>query len=452
MLFKRIESEGLAHYSYIFGHNGKAAVIDPRLDCGIYLEMAVGNGYRINHIFETHRNEDYLSGSAELARRSGAEVWHADSQLDYDYGTSVKDGDVWKIGGLTLTALHTPGHTEGSMSYLLRDPDGNPWIVFTGDLIFAGDVGRTDFLGKENLERMAGLQYDSIYEKILPLGDGVIMCAAHGAGSVCGGDIAQRTYTTVGMEREYNPHLQYDDRNSFIKNTAKIMEYAPYFKAMEKENLEGRIMGGRMPIPMPLSAKEVHRMSQNCYVLDTRDYNAFASAHVPGAISIWAEGVPSFTGWFIPTEKPIILVNDSDNPKPIVRKLIRIGFHNLAGYLSGGMLKWHMAGLKSASVETVSVQELCGILDAGVETWILDVRSEKEQHRGRRIPNAHNIPVTHIIENMDNIPEDKTVFIFCGSGLRAMTAASLMKREERNNVVVILGGMSGWSSVTCELE
>jgi hydroxyacylglutathione hydrolase len=171
MLFERIESEGLAHYSYLIGDQGQAVVIDPRRDCGVYVDAAERSGFHIATILETHRNEDYAIGSGELASRTGAEIWHADAQLDYQYGQPVEDGQTWSVGRLEVRALHTPGHTPGSMSYLLHDPDGTPWMVFTGDALFAGDVGRMDLLGADRLEEMAHALYASLFETLLPLGD-----------------------------------------------------------------------------------------------------------------------------------------------------------------------------------------------------------------------------------------------------------------------------------------
>jgi hydroxyacylglutathione hydrolase len=174
MLFERIVSKGLTHYSYLIGDKNEAIVIDPRIDCDIYLKMAFAEGMRITHILETHRNEDYLIGSHGLANQTGAQIWHADNQLDYRYGVGAKDGQKWKIARLEIEAVQTPGHTPGSMSYLLKDTSGISWVIFTGDALFAGDVGRIDLLGKDRAKEMASLLYDSIFGKLLPLGDHVL--------------------------------------------------------------------------------------------------------------------------------------------------------------------------------------------------------------------------------------------------------------------------------------
>ena len=235
MIFERIVSEGLAHYSYLAGDKNEALVIDPRRDVEVYVEKATKAGMRIAHILETHRNEDYLVGSMELADRTGAEVWHADSQWDYRYGRSVQPGQKWKAGRLEFEAIPTPGHTPGSMSYLLRDPTGLSSMVFCGDALFAGEVGRIDLMGREKAAENAGQLFDSLFGKLLPLGDEVIVCPAHGAGSACGESISERLWTTIGLERKHNPRLQAKGKTEFVATLLNSQpERPPYFSRMEK--------------------------------------------------------------------------------------------------------------------------------------------------------------------------------------------------------------------------
>jgi hydroxyacylglutathione hydrolase len=457
MLFERIESVGLAHYSYIIGDGTTAFVIDPRRDCDVYIQAATQEGMRIAAILETHRNEDYVTGSLELAARTGAEIWHADTQLDYGYGQPVEDGQTWQVGRLKMQAIHSPGHTPGSMSYLLFEPSGAPWMVFSGDALFAGDVGRVDFLGMDRAPEMAGHLYDTIFNKLLPLGDDVILCPAHGFGSACGGAIAERNWTTLGLERKLNPRLQFTERDAFIANVAKKLEKPPYFERMEKWNAAGAPILGTLPVPTPLSPSEFAEKARQGIVLDTRMELGFGAAHVPGALSVWLDGVSKFAGWFLPNDRPILLVNETPDPTQVVRHLIRIGYDDVVGSLAGGMLAWHMAGQESASLRTITVQTLCHALDEGGEPWILDVRSDKEVAAGP-IPDAHHIHLTQLPHHLGEVPRDRPVHIFCGSGLRSMVAASLLRREGADNkhpwenLAVVLGGLSGWSSTTCPLE
>ncbi len=451
MLFERVESEGIAHYSYIIGDKGKAAVIDPRRDCEIYLDKASKKGFNISHILETHRNEDYIIGSLELAERTDAKIWHSDSQFDYKYGDEIQDGQTWKIGRLKLEAIHTPGHTPGHMSFLLYDYDGEPWMVFTGDTLFAGDVGRVDLLGIDKAEEMAERLFDSLFNKLLPLGDEIIVCPAHGAGSVCAASITERIWTTIGIERKRNPKLEYKEKDEFVENVTEKLERPPYFRQMEKLNVEGPPILGSLPVPSPLSPEEFEEGMENCQVLDTRMELCFNSGHIPGSLSIWLDGVPNFAGWFLSYDEPILLVNEGNNPTQVVRYLVRLGFDDFAGYLSEDMLGWHMAGKRSESIDTVTVQEMCNLLDEGETGWILDVRSEDEV-REAEIVGANHIHVTQLLENLDRIPEDKNIYIFCGSGLRSTIAASILKRRGWENVTIILGGVKGWNSTTCPIK
>ena len=452
MLFERVESKGLAHYSYVVADGTQAVVIDPRRDCDIYVNRAAQEGFRIAHILETHRNEDYVIGSVELAAKTGAEIWHADWELPYECGQAVEDGQKWQVGRLRIEAIHTPGHTPGSMSYLLHDPDGFPWVVFTGDALFAGDVGRTDLVDVNRKDEMAGLLYDSLFDRLLPLGDHVIVCPGHGSGSVCGAAIAERVWTTIGLEKRYNAKLQLTDRDEFITQTARVLERPPYFRRMEEWNLAGAPLLGGVPVVPPLSPGEFNRMAGDGQILDTRLELGFSAAHVPGAVSIWLGGVPSFAGWFLNTEQPLLLVNETSNSDEAMRHLLRIGFDDVAGSLADGMMAWHRSGRRSIATKTVVVQELCVLLDEHEKVWILDVRGIEELESDGAIDGAHHIHVTQLPERMDEVPKDRSVYVFCGSGLRAMTAASLLQRAGWDDVTVVLGGLAGWSSITCPIR
>ena len=452
MILERIESEGIAHYSYIFGDGTRAAVIDPRRDCEIYIEKASEKNLQITHIFETHRNEDYAIGSVELRKRTGSEIWHADGQLDYKYGNAVKEGQDWQFGRLSLKAIHTPGHTPGSMSYLLDDPNGNPWIIFTGDALFAGDVGRVDLLGLDKMKELAGMLYETIYSKLLPLGDDIIVCPAHGAGSVCGADIAERIWTTIGLEKKYNPKLKYRNKEDFVTKIAKKLDRPPYFRKMEKYNIEGAPILGSLPILRPLSATEFANIANDATIIDTRMETCFGAAHISNSISIWLEGIPAFAGWFLTYDRPILLISESKDIDRATRYLIRLGYDRLVGYLSGGILSWHTAGFESSSIKMMTVKKLCNNLDKKLDAMILDVRSEEELEKAGKIMNARHIHITQLLERLDEIPKDQTIYIFCGSGLRSMTAASILKRNGWDDLVVVLGGIAGWNSTTCPIE
>ena len=450
MLFKRIESKGLAHYSYIIGEGHEAVVIDPRRDCDVYVEEAEKQGMRITHILETHRNEDYAIGSLELEALSGAEIWHADDQWEYQYGKPVQDDQTWNLGGLKIKAIHSPGHTPGLMSYLLQGKDGAPWMLFAGDTLFAGDVGRVDLMGPDRLDEMAGLLYDTLFHRLLPLGDEVILCPAHGAGSVCGSVISDRPWTTIGIERRTNSKLKFTERSEFISNTAKILEQPPYFKQMERLNVQGPPIMGRLPIPVMLSPEEFSDAVEGSIVLDTRSELEFGAAHIPNALSIWLDGVASFAGWFLTYDRPVLLVSQDANEA--VRYLIRLGYDDLPGQVAGGMLAWHKAGKDSASHKMMTTQDVCKRLDRREDLWILDVRSERELHEEGKIPGAHHIHITQLPYRFEEIPRARPIYVFCGTGLRSTIAASLLQIEGWEDVTVVLGGFEGWNSMKCPIE
>jgi|WetSurMetagenome_2_1015567.scaffolds.fasta_scaffold05407_12 hydroxyacylglutathione hydrolase len=455
MLLERIVSEGLAHYSYLVGDRNLALVIDPRRDVDDYIKMAATSEMRIAHVLETHRNEDYFIGSMELAARTGAEVWHADGQWDYQYGIAVTAGQRWRLGRLEIEAISTPGHTPGSMSYLLRDPAGIPWMLFCGDALFAGDVGRIDLLGRDQSAENAGLLYESLFSRILPLGDEVILCPAHGSGSVCGESIAERIWTSIGIERKHNSRLQAKSREQFVASLlTSHPDRPPYFHRMEKVNLEGRPLLGALPIIRPLDARSFWQLSlsQNAQVLDTRQELAFSAAHVPGSQCIWLDGLASFAGWLLGYDRPILLVGDGNQVERAAAILLRLGFDNIAGFLAGGMLSWHMSGLESASIMTQIVQDLCRQLDGGEKLWILDVRFESELDKDGRIEGAQHIPITAIAERIDEVPKDQDITIFCGSGMRSMVAASYLSARGWKRLSVVLGGMAGWRSIKCPIS
>ncbi|MBD3336245.1 MAG: MBL fold metallo-hydrolase [Candidatus Eisenbacteria bacterium] len=452
MRIEQIESKGLAHFSYFLADGGGAFVIDPRMDADIYVELARQESCRIAGIFETHRNEDYVIGSAELAARTGAPIRRADSQLPYEYGEPAKDGRVFEIGSLHLRALHTPGHTPGSMSYVLSGPDEQPRMVFTGDALFAGDVGRTDLMGENRLVEQSRALHDTIFNTILPLGDEVVLCPAHGAGSVCGGSISDRRWTTIGIERRLNPMLSKRDPESFVSAAAVVHPRPPYFDAMERMNLVGATLPKWVLDPPVLDPADFLEEARAGRILDARSHLEFGASHIPGALSIWPEGVAGFAGWFLPVDQPLLLAADEARLQEVIRALIRIGYLDLRGYLAGGMTSWHTAGRDHAAVPMIGTHDLCRRLDSGEEHWILDVRTDQERESAGRIRGAHGIPLPALPQRLDEVPAHKPVHIFCGSGLRSMTAASLLFREGGYRPTVVLGGFSGWSSTSCPID
>ena len=446
MIFNRIKSEGIAHNSYLIGSENDAAVIDPRRDCQVYIDLAQQRGLKIKYIFETHRNEDYVIGSVELNHFSGAEIYHGPG-LDWKYGNTLRDGQQLPIGKLRLSAIHTPGHTDESMSYTVADfSTGEVTVmVFTGDALFVGDVGRTDLYSTEEAPRLASNLYDSIFNKLLPLGDRVILCPAHGAGSVCGAHIANRDESTLGVERAQNPLLQMS-RDELIKyKVAEKLERPYYFHQMEKYNLEGPPFLGCLPLPAPLTPAEFEKeMERGAVVVDTSYPAAFGGAHIKGSYSIWLEGLPVFAGWVLVYDKPILLVlDDQHHLEKAVRYLIRAGYDRIVGYLKGGIAGWYNAGFTVEHMQVLTVHELKAKIDHKEELTILDDRGEDEWDKGH-IKGAQHIYVGYIQERMADIPRDKPVAMFCNVGHRAGLGASILLREGCREVYNVLGSMTAW--------
>ncbi|MBI2830946.1 MAG: MBL fold metallo-hydrolase [Chloroflexi bacterium] len=447
MIFERIKSEGIAHNSYFIGAENEAAVIDPRRDCQVYIDRARQNQMRIKYIFETHRNEDYAIGSLELADVTGAAIYHGPG-LPWKYGNTLNDGHEFQIGSLKLTALHTPGHTDESISYALADiSTGEATVmVFPGDALFVGDAGRTDLYGPKETPRLAANLYQSIYGKLLPLGDEVILCPAHSGGSVCGMAIASRDESTLGIEKKQNPVLQIKGKQQFIKfKVAERPEIPPYFKQMEKYNLEGPPLLGRVPAPPPLTPAEFKsEMEKGAVVVDTSEPAAFGSAHIKGAYSIWLEGLPSFAGWVLPYDNPILLVlEDQSHLERAVSYLVRLGYDRIAGYLKEGIEGWYNAGFAIEHLPPLSVHQLKDKLDHHEDFVVLDVRREDEWSPGH-ISGALHIYAGHLEKRLDEVSRDKLVAVMCSVGHRAGLGASILLRAGYPKVYNVLGSAKAW--------
>ena len=440
MLFLRIKSKGLANISYFIGSGGEAAVIDPRRDIDVYLDTAREHCMHIKYIFETHRNEDYVAGSTLLSVATGAPIYHGEA-LDFKYGNKTAEGDRFAVGEARLAVLETPGHTPESLSFVLSGKTSEtPLMAFTGDTVFPGSTGRTDLWGDR--AQAAGILYDSIKQKILKLGESVTLCPAHGAGSVCGAGIDDRDVTTVGYERLTNPDLQLD-RDSFI--AMKISESPvkpPYFKQMEKMNLEGATASRIMPTLRPLDARKFKDEIKNGIVFDARMPYAFA-AHIPGAYSIWLDGLSTYPGLIAEYSKPIYLVTERDEEvSKAATYLYRIGFDNVEGYLCGGFQRWLEYALDLDFIGLLVPDALAGMIPAG-NIDVLDVRTDAEWKEGH-IKEAKHIYIGDLERRVNEVPKDRAVVCICSTGMRASMAASILKRSGVKTVYNVLGGIEAW--------
>lgn len=444
MFLETIETPGLAHLSYIVGADTQAAVIDPRRDIDIYLDIARRNGLRIRHIIETHCNEDLLSGSRELAEMTGAEILHGEA-LDFEYGNAVGDGAEVRLSTTRLQMLHTPGHTDESISVVVYDEESDASAavaVFTGDTLFVGDVGRTDFYPDRHAQ-VAGNLHDSL-QKLLALGDQTMVLPAHTAGSACGDNMATRLVSTIGYERNHNPWLQYSNRDEFVH--AKMRErhlFPPYFDRMGKLNRRGATLLGRPPEPQAVSPQELERrMQDNLLLVDTRSPEAFAGAHVPGSIALPIDLIASYGGWLLPEDRPLgLVVDDPQILSDIVRRLARMGFTNVEAYLANGIGAWETSGRPLEHIPGVSAHTVKDRLERKHDFTVLDVRKTNEVQEAR-LPGSTHIFLGELVNRLDELPSARPITTLCGSGRRALVAASVLQRAGIGQVENFFGSMA----------
>ncbi len=456
MILRQITSEGLAHHSYYIGSGRTAAVIDPRRDCDVYLDLARGLDQQIAFIFETHRNEDYVTGSCELAERTGSAIYHGPVTA-FSYGTRVEEGMSFTAGDLEITVLETPGHTPDSISLVVRDKkvSGDPYLVFTGDALLSGDVGRTDLFGKGNGDVAAGILYDSIWNKILPLGDGVLLYPAHGAGSVCGADIVDHPVTTAGYEKKTNPLLQ-KGRQAFIDYKTREHHYVPpYFQNMEAANLKGPSLIGHIPDLIPYTNRQVKGLAgKGAQLLDIRAPGSFGSGYIEGSLSVWREGLPAFMGWFLDYEVPIILVDDFNLALgPVIRQFVRLGYDNLKGYLAGGFPGWYKGGERFNRHRVWSVYDLHMATESATEElYLIDVRDIHNREKAGHIRGDHHLYVGELPQRIMDVPRNANIVLYCDAGYKGCLAASFLSIHGYPGVTNILGGMAAWSGAGLPVE
>ena len=451
MFLHKIKSEGLAHLSYILGDGNEAVVIDPRRDVDCYIDIAAREGVRITRIFETHRNEDYVIGSVELATRTGASIHHGHA-LDFGYGEDVREGDCFECGALRLRVLETPGHTPESISLVLTDGNqgDTPVGVFTGDALFVGDVGRTDLI--EGREReMAEALHRSLFDKLLPLGDQALLYPAHGAGSVCGENMADREFSTLGHERAHNPLLQVTDREAFVRRKLDEHHYVPpYFRQMERLNQCGAPVLHHLPPPAPLppDAFEARRKG-GARVVDLRSAQAFAGTHVPGSLALPLPLLPAYAGYLLGYDEDLLLVaEDADAAREAVARLARMDYTRVAGYLKGGLGEWESSGREFGSIDAVHAADLDARLQSPEPPLLLDVRKITE-YRGKRLRGATHVFLGHLPARICELPRDRPIVTFCGSGQRAVVAASLLRAAGIAHVENAFGSMAACESIGC---
>jgi glyoxylase-like metal-dependent hydrolase (beta-lactamase superfamily II)/rhodanese-related sulfurtransferase len=453
MYFKQFYLGCLAHASYLIGSQGEAVVVDPQRDVDQYLQEASNQGLKILHVIETHLHADFVSGHRELAAKTGAKIYYGNkADVEFEH-VPVKDGDDLNVGDVTLRFLETPGHTPESISILVYDGKNaqEPYGVLTGDTLFIGDVGRPDLLGSTmSAAQLAGMLFDSLHGKLLKLPDSVKVFPAHGAGSMCGRNISSETSSTIGEQRKLNYALQDMSRDDFIRMmTADLPEAPSYFSMDAQINRKGPAILEELAAPAPLSPEEIESRSKDLetLILDTRPSDQYGTGHIPGALNIGLSGqFASWAGTLIPLGTRIILVTENEEKARESRlRLARVGHENVVGFLSGGMLSWHNAGLPVATTEQITVDELDRLIQDSAIQQIVDVRRPNEW-KGQHISKATHIPLNHLADEVAKLDSEQQTAAICAGGYRSSMATSILERKGFRKIINVIGGMSAWNN------
>jgi hydroxyacylglutathione hydrolase len=449
MKFKQFYLGCLAHASYYIGSDGEAAIIDPQRDVEQYIEEAEANGQKIKYVIETHSHADFVSGHLELAQRTGAKIIYGRKAATEFPTHKVKDGDELNVGSIGLRFLETPGHTPEGITILARDtadPDA-PLKMFTGDTLFIGDVGRPDLIGSKGFtaEEMAGMLYDSLHEKILPLPDDTEVYPAHGAGSLCGKSLSSETWSTLGRQREMNYALKPMSKEEFTKIVAVDQPEVPaYFPISASRNLKGLPSLGDLRTPEVLASDAVDAFDG--VVLDVREKAEYGSGHIPNSINIGLGGqYASWAGTLITVGTPIAIVAANlDQVDEAVMRLARVGIETVEGYLLIGDYKRELRKIGQIPVWEVSER-------VGEDHQFIDVRRPAE-HASGHAPGTVNIPLNELVMEVGRLDPSKPTYVICQSGYRSSTATSILENAGLREVYNVEGGMNSWVNADLETE
>jgi hydroxyacylglutathione hydrolase len=451
MKIEQIYTGCLAQGAYYIESNGEAAVIDPLREVEDYIKKAKADGAEIKYIFETHFHADFVSGHITLSELTGAPiVFGPTAKTNFD-ATIAEDGEVFKLGDISIVALHTPGHTMESTTYLLRDENGKDHCIFSGDTLFLGDVGRPDLAQKAadmTQEQLAETLYDSLRNKIMPLADDVIVYPGHGAGSACGKNMMTETVDTLGNQKAMNYALRADmTKEEFVAEVLDGLGEPPaYFPLNVQMNKNGykhihEVIESGSNALSP-AAFEAAANETNAVILDVRHEKDFVKGHIPQSIFIGIHG--GFAPWVGALVKdvhtPILLVAPEDRLEETITRLSRVGFDNTIGYLEGGFESWVKAGKETDSIRSISAEEFAHEIKEQ-EAPVFDVRKEGEWNL-RHLDVAEHICLSKLADNLAIFPKEENFFVHCAGGYRSVIAASLLKKRGYHNLTDIAGGFS----------
>ncbi|MBK9149923.1 MAG: MBL fold metallo-hydrolase [Saprospiraceae bacterium] len=456
MHVEQIYTGCLAQGAYYITSNGEAAIIDPLRETQPYIQRLEKDGVKLKYIFETHFHADFVSGHLDLSKKTGAPIVYGPNANPEFEAVIAKDNQEFKIGNITLRVLHTPGHTMESSCYLLIDENGKETALFSGDTLFLGDVGRPDLAQKAanmTQEDLAGLLYDSLMNKIMPLPDDVIVYPAHGAGSACGKNMMKETVDTLGNQKKMNYALNQPNKEAFIQAVTDGLTPPPgYFGmnvAMNKKGYQSfdKVLNQGMTAIKPAEFETVAE-STGALILDTRNHSDFALGFVPQSINIGLNG--DFAPWvgamIVDVNQPILLVTEPGREEETVTRLSRVGFDNILGFLDGGFDAWKEAGYETDTVRRITPAEFEVQFKKG-ESIVIDVRKESE-YAAEHVEDAYNKPLAYINDWIKDINPAEHFFMHCAGGYRSMIAASILQARGFRNFTEIEGGFSAISKTT----
>ena len=451
MFEKRYFVPGLAHASYMFGEGGEAAVVDPKRDVDDYIAEANKHGLQIVAVLNSHPHADFASGFLELASRTGAKIYTSHlAPVSYNH-VAARHGDIVRVGKLSVEILETPGHSPDSLSFLVKE-NNRPYCIYTGDILFAGDVGRPDLRdAAENPASLAEKLYDSLFNVVFTLPDNVKVYPAHGAGSLCGRAISSNPFSLIGQERLYNWAAQLKDREEFVRQmTSNLPDRPAYFSYDVELNLRGSAPLNELPPLHALSEQELKTAaSSGATVIDTRPAPFFGAGHFSGSLNVGLNSAmfSTWIGFMVPGGKPIALVVGSADAIPKARlELARIGFDNIIGYIEADQLT------ETRQTSQISVCDLKTSLKTGAAPIVIDVRTPAEWS-SNHIDGALHIPLPKLPAKTPALPKDQLIAVICGSGYRSSIATSLLEREGFNHLQNVMGGMTAYSEIKCvEME
>lgn len=449
MVIQQIYTGCLAQGAYYIESEGEVAIIDPLREVQPYIEMAEEKRAKIKYIFETHFHADFVSGHVTLSEKTGASIIYGPNANPSFKATIATDGQEFKLGNLTIIALHTPGHTMESTTYLLRDAEGKDTAIFSGDTLFLGDVGRPDLAQKSatmTQEDLAGILFDSLRNKIMPLADDITVYPAHGAGSACGKNMSKETVGNLGDQKSTNYALRADmTKDEFIAEvTDGLLAPPAYFPLNVKMNKEGYVSIDEVikkgDVALSASAFEAAANEIGAVVLDVRHQDKFVVEHVPNSIFIGIEG--GFAPWvgalIKDVEQPILLIVEDDAIEEAITRLSRVGFDNILGYLDGGLENWKKEGKEVESLESISADQFAAQVEKDGRK-IFDVRKPGEWDT-EHLPDAENTSLGELNNHLAEFPKEDKFYIHCAGGYRSVIAASILKSRGIHNMIDVKGG------------